>query len=137
MRMWLLLTATIIAEVTGSLALSAAQQYPPWYIVTAIGYFGSFWLLMLVLRAGMPLGVAYGIWSASGVALTALGGAALFGDALTRTMMAGIALIIPGVLLVHTGSERARSALAAAPSTTPSPASPTSSVPGPTPEAMS
>lgn len=115
MRMWLLLSATIVSEVAGSLALSAAQQHPSWYAVTAVGYLGSFWLLGLVLRAGMPLGVAYGIWSACGVALTALGGRVLFGDPLTRIMLAGMALIVIGVLLVQVGSERARATLAAPP----------------------
>lgn len=108
MRMWLLLLATIVSEVTGSLALSAAQRHPGWYLLTIAGYLGSFWLLALVLRAGMPLGVAYGIWGACGVALTAIGGTVLFGDPLTRTMLGGMALIVAGVLLVQVGSERAR-----------------------------
>jgi len=119
MRMWLLLSATIVSEVAGSLALSAAQQHPAWYALTIAGYVGSFWLLGLVLRAGMPLGVAYGIWSACGVALTALGGRVLFGDPLTRIMLAGMALIVIGVLLVQVGSERARATLAAPPTSAP------------------
>jgi len=127
MRMWLLLSATIVSEVTGSLALSAAQQHSAWYVITIAGYIGSFLLLGLVLRAGMPLGVAYGIWSACGVALTALGGRVLFGDPLTRIMLAGMALIVAGVLLVQVGSERARAKLAAHPDPTePDPAQPTS-----------
>lgn len=108
MRKWLLLGATIASEVTGALALAAAQTHSAWYVVTAVGYIASFWLLSLVLRAGLPLGVAYGIWGACGVALTALGGTVLFGDELTRTMLAGMALIVAGVLLVQVGSERAR-----------------------------
>jgi small multidrug resistance pump len=105
-----LLAATISCEVTGSLALAAAQDHPAWYAVTIGGYLASFWLLAQVLRAGMPLGVAYGIWGACGVALTALGGTVLFDDPLTPTMMAGMALIVAGVLLVQVGSERARAA---------------------------
>ncbi len=130
MRKWLLLSATIVSEVTGSLALSAAQQQPAWYALTIAGYVGSFWLLGLVLRAGMPLGVAYGIWSACGVALTALGGAVLFADPLTRTMLAGMALIVVGVLLVQVGSERARAKLGGTPNSgTPTTARSTSAQP--------
>lgn len=110
--MWLLLLATIISEVTGSLALSAAQQHPAWYPLTVVGYLSSFWLLAKVLQAGMPLGVAYGIWGACGVALTAIGGTVLFSDPLTRTMLGGMVLIVAGVLLVQVGSERARAASA-------------------------
>ena len=49
-------------------------------------------------------GVAYGIWSAGGVAVTAIASRLLFGEPLTRTMVAGIVLIMAGVLLVELGS---------------------------------
>ena len=52
----------------------------------------------------MPLGVAYGVWSAGGVAVTAIASRLFFNEPLTRTMMAGIALIMAGVLLVEIGS---------------------------------
>ena len=60
-----------------------------------------------VLRAGMPLGGAYGLWAAAGVALTALAGAAILGEALTPVTLLGMALVIAGVLLVELGSHRA------------------------------
>ena len=56
------------------------------------------------LKAGLPLGVADGIWAAGGVAVTAIASRLLFGEPLTRTMVAGIALIMAGVLLVEIGS---------------------------------
>src|SRR5699024_11386791 len=37
-------------------------------------------LILRALKAGLGLGVAYGIWGAMGVALTALFGAVLFGE---------------------------------------------------------
>jgi small multidrug resistance pump len=52
----------------------------------------------------MPVGVAYGIWAACGVALTALLAAVVFGDPLTWTMGLGVVLVIGGVLLVELGS---------------------------------
>ncbi|PRC54673.1 QacE family quaternary ammonium compound efflux SMR transporter, partial [Mycobacterium sp. ITM-2017-0098] len=66
--------------------------------------FASFVFLALVLRRGMGLGVAYGIWGATGVALTAVLAAILFGEALTTVMLLGLACIIAGVVLVETGS---------------------------------
>jgi small multidrug resistance pump len=55
----------------------------------------------------MPVGIAYGVWSACGVALVALAARALFGEPLTPLMMAGIVLIIGGVLTIElTGSVR-------------------------------
>ena len=53
---------------------------------------------------GLGLGVAYGIWAASGVALTAIASKALFQEPLTPLMMGGIVLIIGGVLLVEVGA---------------------------------
>jgi small multidrug resistance pump len=73
-------------------------------VLVVAGYVGSFVLLTMVLRAGMPVGVAYGIWGASGTAATAVLAAALFGDAFTLLIAAGIGLIIAGVLLVEVGS---------------------------------
>jgi small multidrug resistance pump len=52
----------------------------------------------------MPVGVAYGIWGALGTAITAVAAAILFGDPFTAPIVAGIGLIIAGVLLVEFGS---------------------------------
>ncbi|WP_455550553.1 SMR family transporter [Arthrobacter ulcerisalmonis] len=62
MKKWLLLAGAIVSEVTASLALQAAQDHPAWYVVVGVGYVAAFSLLGLVLRQGMALGVAYGIW---------------------------------------------------------------------------
>jgi small multidrug resistance pump len=69
-----------------------------------VGYAASFLLLVKVLQSGMPLGVAYGIWSALGVAATALFSSLLFDEAFTLVMVGGLALIIGGVVLVEAGS---------------------------------
>lgn len=63
-------------------------------------------LLTLVLRTGMPIGVAYGIWGAAGTALTAGLAAVVFDDPFTAAIIVGIVLIITGVLLVEFGSHR-------------------------------
>lgn len=115
MKKWLLLAGAIAAEVTASLSLKGALDAPVWYIVVVIGYVASFVLLGLVLRAGMPLGVAYGVWGATGVAATALLSAVLFGEPLTPVMLGGLALIIAGVLCVELGSQRAAARRAAQP----------------------
>lgn len=104
MNKWLMLGIAIFSEVTGTLALRAAIDHPAWFVVVTIGYVLAFGLLGAVLAAGMPVGVAYGIWAATGVALTALAGRALFKDALTPTMMLGIAAIAGGVLLIELGA---------------------------------
>jgi small multidrug resistance pump len=64
----------------------------------------AFVMLTLTLAAGMPLGVAYGIWAAAGVALTAVISKVLFKEPLTWLMGFGIVLIIGGVLLIEVGA---------------------------------
>lgn len=110
MNPWYLLVGAILTEVAGSLSLKAALDNPAWYIVVVAGYVTAFSLLSLVLKRGMVLGVAYGIWGASGVALTAILSALLFGEPMSGVMMAGIVLIILGVLTIELGSHQAAEA---------------------------
>ena len=51
-------------EVAATLSLRASQDHSAWLVVVVAGYVGSFILLTMVLRTGMPVGVAYGIWGA-------------------------------------------------------------------------
>ena len=104
MNRWLMLAIAIVSEVVATLALRAALDHPAWFVVVAVGYLAAFALLSAILAGGMAVGVAYGIWSASGVALTAVLAAMVFGDPFTVRMSLGIILVVAGVLLVETGS---------------------------------
>lgn len=107
MRAWLLLAGAIAAEVAASLSLKGAQAHPGWYAVVVAGYLASFTLFAGVLRRGVPVGVAYGLWGACGVVATALLSAAVFGEALSGTTGTGIGLVVIGVLTVEIGSQQA------------------------------
>mgnify|MGYP002651715953 CR=1 FL=1 len=107
-----LLACAIVAEVAASLAMQAAVDRPWWYVAVVIGYAIGFILLVLILKSGMAIGVAYGIWGASGVALTALSAAFLFGQIPSATTIAGIALVAAGVIMVESGSQRAQRSIA-------------------------
>ncbi|WP_338750636.1 DMT family transporter [Janibacter alittae] len=105
MSAWLYLTVAVIAEVGGTLSLRlAATGQRIWYLAVTTGYVIAFTGLATALDRGMPLGVAYGIWAAAGVALTAIGSRVFFGEPLTRVMALGITLIMVGVLLVEVGA---------------------------------
>jgi small multidrug resistance pump len=107
-RKWLYLGLAIVLEVTATLALRGALDRPWLWVVTVTGYLASFTMMAALLRLGMGVGVAYGIWAACGVALTAVLATVLFGDPLTPMMGAGIALVIGGVLCVELGAAQAR-----------------------------
>jgi small multidrug resistance pump len=103
---WLLLGTAILLEVGGTLALrqSDGMRKRLWALATVVTYVVSTVLLWLTLDAGMAVGIAYGIWAATGVALTALAGRLLFKDPLTPVMMLGITAIAGGVLLIELGA---------------------------------
>lgn len=101
---WTLLGLAILCEVTATLCLKRALEVPALYAVVVAGYVGAFVLLTLTLKQGLGIGVAYGIWAACGVALTAIGSKVVFGEPLTGLMLAGMVLIIGGVLLVELGA---------------------------------
>lgn len=100
---WLALAGAILFEVFSTLALRASEGFRRrrWIAPVVIGYLTSFSLLWVTLALGMPVGVAYGVWSACGVALVAVLGRALFAEPLTPMMLAGIGLIIGGVLTIE------------------------------------
>lgn len=103
----LMLAVAIVLEVTAtiSLRLSAGFTKIVPTILVVIGYLGAFALLSQILKAGMPVGVAYGIWAAAGVALVAIIGAIFLGDTLTPVQFGGIALVIAGVLALEMGAQ--------------------------------
>lgn len=105
--MWLTLAGGIVLEVIATMSLRASDGFRnrKWLVPVVVGYVGSFWLVYETLALGMPVGVAYGVWSACGVALVALLARVLFDEPLTPTMIFGMALIIAGVLIIDlTGS---------------------------------
>jgi small multidrug resistance pump len=101
--MWLALAGAIVVEVLATLALRASDGFrrKAWIAPVAAGYTASFYLLWVALSLGVPVGVAYGIWTACGVALVAVVARILFHEPLTPVMMVGIALIVSGVFTIE------------------------------------
>jgi small multidrug resistance pump len=101
--MWLALAGAIIIEVVATLSLRASDGFrkKAWIVPVIVGYLASFYLLWVSLSLGMPVGVAYGVWTACGVALVALIARFLFREPLTWVMGLGIALIVAGVLTIE------------------------------------
>ena len=100
---WAALAGAILLEVFSTLGLRASEGFrnKKWIAPVLIGYLGSFAMLWVTLSLGMPVGIAYGVWTACGVALVAILGRVLFAEPLTRQMLAGIALIIAGVVVIE------------------------------------
>jgi small multidrug resistance pump len=102
---WVFLALAIALEMVGTLSLRMASTgRRAWFALVAVGYLGAFAALTLTLSEGLGIGVAYGIWAAAGVALTAVASKFLFQEPLTLLMSGGITLIVGGVLLIELGS---------------------------------
>lgn len=103
---WLLLAGAIITEVAATMSLRASEglRKKRWIAPVAVFYISAFSLLTIALAEGMPVGIAYGIWAASGVALTAVGARVFFKERLTWRMIAGIVLIAVGVFVIELGA---------------------------------
>lgn len=94
---WLYLLIAIAGEVVGTTALKASNGFTHW------GYAGfsfAFYFLAIVLKT-MPVGVAYAIWSGTGVAMVTMIGVYVFGQKLDLYAYLGIALIVAGVLVLN------------------------------------
>lgn len=102
---WAWMFLAIAAEIAATLSLRASEGFTRrrWLVPVVVGYAAAFTFLALALDAGMKVGVAYGIWTATGIAAVAVLARALWGDPLTRRMILGIAVIAAGVLLVELG----------------------------------
>lgn len=96
------LLAAIVCEVAGTAALQASEQFtrPKPLILTVIGYAAAFYFLSLTLK-GMPVGIAYAIWSGLGVVLIALIGLVWFGQRLDSPAVIGLGMIVAGVATIN------------------------------------
>ena len=99
---YLHLAIAIVAEVIGTAALKAAEGFtrPLPSLVVVAGYGTAFYFLSLALKT-IPVGIAYAIWSGVGVALITLIGWLLFKQRLDAPALAGLALIVAGVVVIQ------------------------------------
>ena len=65
-----------------------------------VGYGAAFYFLSLVLKT-IPVGVAYAVWSGAGVVLISLVGLLFFGQKLDAPAIAGMVLIVAGIVVMN------------------------------------
>ena len=99
---WAALLGAIALEVAGTTLLQASQQFTrPWPTAgMAVCYGLAFYLLSIALRQ-MPVGIAYAIWSGLGVVLISIIGAVAFRQRLDLPAVAGLAMIVGGVVVIN------------------------------------
>ena len=99
---WLYLALAIAMEIIATSALKESAGLRRWgpAAISLAGYVVAFAALAKALRT-IPLGVAYAIWSGTGIAVLTLVGVLVYRDTMGLAQGAGIALIGAGIALVY------------------------------------
>lgn len=102
MHIWLALAIAIAAEVVATTALKASEGFtrPLPSLVVVLGYGCAFFFLAQALR-GIPVGVAYAVWSGAGIVLVSLIAWIFLGQRLDMPAVIGILLILAGVTVIQ------------------------------------
>lgn len=99
---WLYLGIAIVAEVVATSALKASEGFTRWLptSVVVVGYLVAFYFLALTLKT-IPVGVAYAVWAGLGIVLITLVAWGVYGQKPDVPALAGMALIVAGVLVIN------------------------------------
>ncbi|MFZ0099324.1 MAG: quaternary ammonium compound efflux SMR transporter SugE [Gemmobacter sp.] len=99
MNAWLMLVIAGLLEVGWALGLKHSDGFTRLWpsVLTVMGALGSFWLLSLAMK-DLPVGTAYAVWVGIGAVGTAILAVILFGEPVNAMRVAGIALIIGGIV---------------------------------------
>jgi small multidrug resistance pump len=105
---WVYLFVAIAAEVVGTTALKPSAGFTKLgpSVVVVFGYLLAFYFLSRTLDT-IPVGIAYAVWSGVGIVLISLIGWLAFKQTLDAAALAGIGLIIAGVVVINLFSKSA------------------------------
>jgi len=106
---YIFLSIAILAEILGTSLLKSTDGFtkPGPTAVVLCSYGIAFWMLSLTLKT-MSVAIVYAIWSGTGIVLIALVGWIFMRQNLDFPAIAGISLIVAGVLVIHLFSNSVR-----------------------------
>ena len=105
---WVLLVLAIGAEVVGTLSLKASDGFSRLWpsVAVVVGYGLAFTLLAFALKT-LDVGPAYALWAGLGTVGAAVGGWLIFSERLSVLTLAGIVIVVIGVVAITMGETRA------------------------------
>lgn len=108
MKNFLFLAAAIVCETIGTSFLKKTEQFTKLFpsIIFIVMMGGAFYFLSLALK-GIPIGIAYAIWSAVGIVLISIIGYFAYKQTLDLPAMVGIGFIVIGVVIINLFSKSA------------------------------
>lgn len=106
MNAYIALAIAITGEVVATSALKASNSFTNLIpsIVVVVGYAIAFYFLTITLKT-VPVGIAYAMWGGLGIVLVAIAGFVLYQQKIDLIGMAGIALIVAGVVILNVFSK--------------------------------
>ena len=99
---WVFLMIAICSEVAATSALKSSDGFTRLWpsVFVVLGYGISFYFFSITLRT-IPVGIAYAIWSGVGMVLIALLGLLIHHQRLDMPAIAGMSLIMAGVIVIQ------------------------------------
>ena len=106
MNHWLALAIAIVAEVIGTTALKASNEFTRLVpsLIVVVGYGTAFYFMSISMRV-LPVGIMYAIWSGMGIVLVSIIGWVVYRQALDVPAMIGMGLIIAGAIVINVFSK--------------------------------
>ncbi len=103
---WFMLFVAIVAEVIATSTLKSTEGFTRLWpsAIVVVCYETAFILLSLTLKK-IPVGIVYAVWSGVGVALITLVAWYFLGQTLDVAGVAGVALIVGGVVVINAFSK--------------------------------
>jgi small multidrug resistance pump len=99
---WTWLVAAILLEVCGTTSMKLSQGFTrPGPSVAIYVFYGASIVALTFAVRRIDLAVAYAVWSGLGTGLIAAIGFVWFGEPATAARLAGIGLVIAGVVLLR------------------------------------
>ena len=96
---WGILAIAGVLEVVWALGLKYSEGFTRLWpsVITLVGAAASFWLLSHAMKS-LPAGTAYAVWTGIGALGVAIFGMILLGEGATPLRLAGIGLIVAGIV---------------------------------------
>ena len=106
MNHWLALAIAIVAEVIGTTALKASNEFTRLWpsLIVVVGYGIAFYFMSISMRV-LPVGIMYAIWSGLGIVLVSIIGWVIYKQTLDVPAMIGMGLIIAGAIVINVFSK--------------------------------
>lgn len=105
-KAWSLLLVAILFEVVGTTALKRTEGFTRVVpsLIMVLCYIAAIYFLSLTVKL-IPTSVAYAVWSGLGLVLIALAGFWLNGEKFSWGLVAGIGLILAGIVVLNLATQ--------------------------------